>query len=259
MINYLSKFLPVLFYPVGLAGMLALGAIAAMYFNRKRTSFVLTALSVATLWSFSSPLIAHILVRTLESKYDQQIVYPKVPAIVLLGGCTRPAMPPRTTVEVSCTGDRVLYAARLYRQGAAPTIICTGGKLEFVYNYPGSEAMCMANILTDVCGIDTSAIIIEPRAENTHDHAPNVEKILRERGMKKEIILVTSAMHMYRSVRIFRKQGYTVFPAPADYWEDTKIQMNLLAFFPRVESLFASTNALHEYFGIIAYKMLGWI
>jgi uncharacterized SAM-binding protein YcdF (DUF218 family) len=259
MITYISKFLPVLFYPVGLSGMLALGAIVAIFLNRKRTSIVLTALSVATLWFFSSPLIAHILVRTLESKYNQQLVYQKVPAIVLLGGCTRPAIQPRTTVEVSCAGDRVVYAARLYRQGTAPSIVCTGGKLAFVYDYPGSEAMCMANILTDVCGIDTGAIIIEPKAENTHDHAPNVEKLLRERGLKKEIVLVTSAMHMYRSVRIFRKQGYTVFPAPADFWEDREMQMNLLVFFPKVESLFASTNALHEYFGIIAYKMLGWI
>ncbi len=259
MISYIERFGPLLFYPVGLAGLLALAAGIAALRKRVRVAAVLAFISVGVLWLFSSPPVSYVLARTLESKFDPNPVLPIVPAIVLLGGCTKAPMPPRTTVEVNCAGDRIFHAARLLKEGYAPVIISTGGKLPFVHDFPGSEGWCMASVLRNDCGIDSSKIIIEDKARNTHDHAPNVEKILRARGMKKEIILVTSAMHMYRSVKIFRKYGYTVYPSPADFEVESKFQWNLYSIFPSVDALFTSTNAIHEYYGIVAYSLLGWM
>ncbi len=259
MLSFLSKIGPLLMYPVGLAGLCGVASGIAILKNKRKAAMALAFLSAAVLWFFSCPVVTHVLVRSLESKFDAPVSLPKVPAIVLLGGCTKPAVRPRTTVEVSCAGDRILHAARLLKQGYAPVIIATGGKLAFVYDFPGSEARCMASILRDDCGVDSSAIIIENKAENTHDNALNVEKILQARGMKKEIILVTSAMHMYRSVKIFRKRGCVVYPSAADFRADAAFQWNLFSFVPSVEALFESSNALHEYYGIIAYSILGWM
>lgn len=259
MLTLLSKIGPLLMYPVGLAGLCGVAAGIAALKNKRKAAVALAFASAAVLWFFSCPAITFVLVRSLESKFDKPVNLPKAPAIVLLGGCTRPAVPPRTSVEVSCAGDRVLHAARLFKQGLAPVIICTGGKLSFVYNFPGSEAWCMASILRNDCGVDSSGIIIEDKAENTHDNALNTEKILQARGMKREVILVTSAVHMYRSVRIFRKCGCVVYPSAADFRADASFQWNLFSFFPSVEALFESANALHEYYGIIAYSILGWM
>lgn len=259
MLLILSKFLTLFFYPVSLAGMVIIAAGIAMLFNKRKIAIICVFSSVGLLWLFSSPIFAHALVRTLESKYDPPAGFPKASAIVLLGGCSQPAVPPRRYVETNCAADRIMHAARLYKAGYAPYIISTGGKIPFFYDFEGSEASCMAELLKELWGIDTPAVIIEDKAKTTRDHAPNVEKILKAKNLKKEIIIVTSASHMYRSVRIFRKQGYTVYPAPTDYWEDKKINWKLMTFLPQVEALFASTMALHEYYGILAYKIRGWI
>jgi uncharacterized SAM-binding protein YcdF (DUF218 family) len=259
MLLYIAKFIPLFIYPVGLACICAAAAGIAVVFKKGKTAIALVFLSAGILWFFSSPIVTHILVRGLESKYESPQDFPKASAIVLLGGCTRPAVAPRTTVEVTGAGNRILNAARLFKKGYAPFIISTGGKIPFMYNFPGSEALCMASVLRNDCGVDSASIIIEDKAKDTHDHAPRVEKILLQRGLKKEIILVTSAMHMYRSVNIFKKWGYTVYPAPTDYRADKVMQWQFIELFPNVEALSESTNVLHEYFGIIAYRIMGWI
>jgi len=259
MITHLARILPVFVYPVGLSGGCAIAAAVFAVLKKRKPAVALGLCSAAILWLFSLPIVSWGLTRNLESKFDPNPVLPKVGAIVLLGGCTKPAMPPRTTVEISFAGDRILHAARLLKQGYAPIIIATGGKLSFVYDFPGSEARCMATILENDCGVDSSAIVLETKAENTHDHAPNVAKILQARGIAKDVILVTSAAHMYRSVKIFQKYGYIVHPSPADFEADEHIQWNLSAFLPCADALFQTTSALHEYYGLLAYKLLGWI
>jgi uncharacterized SAM-binding protein YcdF (DUF218 family) len=259
MLSYLSKLLPLFFYPVGCASVLAVAAAVFILLQKKKTSLVLAFLSAALLWIFSSPVVAHLLVRGLESKYDPPPDFPQASAIVVLGGCTQPAVAPRRYIETNCSGDRISHAARLFRGHYAPIMICTGGKIPFVYDFNGTEGANMAAILRELWSFDSSAIIVEDKAQNTHDHAPLVQEILLRRGLKKDVIIVTSAMHMYRSVKVFKKFGYTVRPAPTDYWEDKQFQWNLFLLFPRAECLFASTVALHEYYGILAYKLLGWI
>lgn len=259
MLLFLAKFIQLFIYPVGLAVMCAAAAEVLVIFKIRKTAIALGFLSAGILLFFSSPMMTHVLVRSLEGRYEPPQDFPKVPAIVLLGGCTRPAVAPRAVVEVNSAGNRILNAARLYKKGYAPIIISTGGKIPFVYNFPGSEAQCMASVLRNDCGIDSANIIIEGKAKDTHDHAPNVEKILLQRGCAKEIILVTSAMHMYRSVLIFKKRGYVVHPAPADYREDKAFQWGFFTLFPNADALCESTDALHEYYGIIAYWIMGWI
>ena len=153
----------------------------------------------------------------------------------------------------------MVNAARLFRKGYAPLIIATGGKITFVYDFPGSEGECMASFLRDVCRIDSSAIVIENEARDTHENATKSAAVLQRLGLKKDVILVTSAMHMYRSVKIFTKCGYTVHPAPADFRADKSSKKTILSFLPSVDALSATTDALHEYYGIIAYKIMGWL
>jgi uncharacterized SAM-binding protein YcdF (DUF218 family) len=67
--------------------------------------------------------------------------------------------------------------------------------------------------------------------------------------------LVTSAGHMPRAVLAFRAQGLHPLPAPTDY----RAPRDLLSAnpLPTPKSLRLSDLALHEYFGIIWYRMQG--
>ena len=73
---------------------------------------------------------------------------------------------------------------------------------------------------------------------------------------------------MPRSVRIFEQQGFNVVPAPADYLvttgeggEPVEVGLGgrLLALMPNAESLDLSTRALKEYFGMVVYRLRGWL
>ncbi|MBW6475196.1 MAG: YdcF family protein, partial [Anaerolineaceae bacterium] len=92
-------------------------------------------------------------------------------------------------------------------------------------------------------------------------------EILNERGVE-EIILVTSASHMLRSVALFEKQGFKVIPAPTDYsitydqwnalWKPT-LQDLLVGLVPNAGHLSDVTYVLKEYIGFVVYRVRGWL
>jgi uncharacterized SAM-binding protein YcdF (DUF218 family) len=257
---FISKFFEVLAYPMGVFCLFACITIGLVIAKKKKIALICALISIFIIAFFACPLVACLLAKSLEQKFSQQIPgIQKASAIVLLGGFTRPSLPPRQHIEMGCGGDRLLQAVRLLKTQKASVIVCTGSKIPFLQDFPGSEATCMASLLRDSWGIDSSSIIIEDKALTTHDHGPRVAALLGQRGMNKDIILVTSAIHMYRSVKVFRKNGFTVFPAPVDFAEESRIQFSLFLFLPSVDALYESTAVLHEYYGIITYSILGWI
>jgi hypothetical protein len=48
-----------------------------------------------------------------------------------------------------------------------------------------------------------------------------------------------------------------VYPAPVDYLADVPYRWKAINFLPGSDALYNATNALHEIYGIVAYKMLG--
>jgi uncharacterized SAM-binding protein YcdF (DUF218 family) len=202
--------------------------------------------------------------QSLEWQQISSEELPEAEAIILLGGSTRVPTPPRNTVEITEAGDRVLYAAHLYKEGKAPLIIATGGRITWLDNAP-PEADSMKNLLIEI-GVPESAIIEETQALNTYENALYTKKILEQRGIKQSL-LVTSASHMPRSLRVFQKQEIDVIPAPTDFlvtqlnWEQLQMtpQATLLNLLPSAENLKQTTQALKEYLGLIVYWFKGWI
>jgi len=259
MLHILSKFLPLPFYPLGFSLTLFLIGLLLLWRNKKRAGMICGMVAAGALCLFSLPATAHVLVRSLEGRFPQAAVFPHASAVVLLGGSEVAAVPPRMFPETNEWGDRIPHAARVFKAGCAPWLIVSGGKLSFVHDFPGYEADISAALLHELYGIDTAVIIRECEAKNTHDHGPNIRRILADKGLPPSIIVVTSAMHMYRSVKVFRKAGFTVYPACADYRTDARFQWKLLAFLPNAKSLEDVSTALHEYYGLLAYRLLGWI
>ena len=259
MLLFLSKFLALPFYPVGLAGLLGLLAAVAIWRGWKKPAFWLSLSSVLVLWLFSWPPFGHALVRSLERGYAPLDSCPAVSAVVVLGGAAEPALPPRQQPELGEHGSRLLTAARVFKQGCAPCLIVSGGKIEWISARPASEAADMARLLAGSFGLDSSRIVLEEQAKSTRDHAPLVKKIMQEKNLPLKIILVTSAVHMFRSVRVFQKAGFTVYAAPGDYLTEKKFNLSFYNLFPQVKYLSQTSAVLHEYYGIISYKLFGYI
>jgi uncharacterized SAM-binding protein YcdF (DUF218 family) len=261
---FLSKFLPILIYPLGLSCLLALLALFLRRKQRWQLSLIIVAMVI--LWLGGNKWISTSLARSLEWRYLPPEVTPNAEVIVVLGGGTEPAQYPRSAVEANSAVDRVLHAGRLYDQGKSAHILLSGGYISWLEPGDGSPAAEMAELLV-MMGVPEDALWLEEESLNTYENAVNSAGILAENGIG-EILLVTSALHMPRAVALFEHQGLTVIPAPADFtvtetgWKNLvsgDIQKNFLYLFPNASSLSLTTNVMKEYLGMLFYKLRGWI
>jgi len=275
---FLSKLLPIFFYPLGLSSLLIAIALVNLLwksrlsrnaspaktsftlFKKNRISSILLAIALIIVLFSSNEVFSKFLVRSLEWRYFPNGELPQAEVIVVLGGGTRPRISPRPWYEVNEAGDRILYGSWLYKQGKAPLLLVTGGRAEWYGDGGNPESEDMAAI-AEVMGVPTSAIIQESQSFNTRDNAVNTKHILDQRGINR-VLLVTSALHMPRSMEIFRKVGLEVIPAPTDFLsvnnENIKGLAIVLDLLPSAEALKNTTNAIKEYIGLFIYQLAGW-
>ncbi|NEQ33184.1 MAG: YdcF family protein [Leptolyngbya sp. SIO4C5] len=263
MFIFLSKLLPLFVYPLGLACLLLLAALIVIW-RRPRWAAGAIAVALLLLLLGGNRWVTDSLVRSLEWRYLPVAELPVAQAIVVLGGSVYPATPPRPWVEVSEAGDRVIYGARLFLAGKAPVLILSGGRIDWKDGGP-PESADMAQ-LARALGVPNEAIFEDPTSLNTYENAVNVKRILQAQQIK-QILLVTSAIHMPRSLLIFQKQGIEAIPAPVDFrvTERTLQEANatpqgkVLGLIPDAGQLEHFTRALKEYIGIGVYWLKGWL
>lgn len=260
MFVFLSKFLPLFVFPLGLITLLL---VVALVWKRGRRAVIVVAIII--LWLSSSRYVAYALVRSLETRYSLPAGQPQADAIVILGGGTRGSDPPRPLPEINEAGDRVLYGAKLYHDGAAPHVIVTGGSIEWLTPEGVDPEADDMSALMDLLDVPAEAVWLEDKSRNTFENAQFTRQLLAAKNLDK-ILLVTSAMHMPRSVALFEAQGLQVIPAPTDFlvsdaeWQHlwrgglTATLVNLL---PNTEYMTYTTRVLKEYLGIAFYQLSG--
>jgi uncharacterized SAM-binding protein YcdF (DUF218 family) len=153
--------------------------------------------------------------------------------VVLCGGC-------RYSGQLSeMTRARVEHGVRLFRQGLAPRIILSGGR--WAPHRPPCAPRMHAHALA--LGVGPEDILVEDRSTRTSENAREVARLLREHGAS-AILLVTSPVHMRRARLSFEKQGVHVSCAPTPY---------------RAHDALFAKEVLHEYVGLVYYRLRGWI
>ncbi len=96
-------------------------------------------------------------------------------------------------------------------------------------------------------------VISESRSGSTSEHPINVKPLVG----KEPFVLVTSAYHMPRSVKAFRKAGLDPIPYPVDFFVMGHYGWNDLL--PSAESLWKIQIGIHEYIGLLYYEVKGYI
>lgn len=262
MFLFLSKLLPIFIYPLGLSCVLMVVALITLWKRpRLASASLVAALSIVLV--FSNATVSEWLGRSLEWQHLPPASLPNADAIVVLGGATRPPQAPRPWVDVMESGDRPLHGARLYLEGKASKVIMSGGRIDWKDGGP-PESSDMAE-LAKTLGVPADAILEDPTSLNTYQNAVNVKQILDAENLH-TVLLVTSAIHMPRSLQIFKKQGIEAIAAPTDFRivtqpnpTDQSLQAHILNTVPDVGRLEYSTRALKEYIGIIIYRLRGWL
>ena len=175
-------------------------------------------------------------------------------AVVLLGGGTEQVSgwTDHTTATDPVTTARVLEAWRVYRLIAPAWIVSSGGAPGDPSSEPGSIVMRDALVRL---GVPASRILLESSSLDTHDEAVLVGPLLRPLGIE-QIVLVTAAVHMRRSMGAFRAAGMTAIPAIAPDPDSFRSWGDRLR--PSRHGLEMSAQLAHEVAGLPYYWLRGW-
>lgn len=250
---YFLKFIAAWLLPPGLFVLLA-GVLTYKLWQRRKTiglslgtgCFVLTLL----LYFSSTVLGAKFLALPLETKYQQSNPAQAQLIVVLGGGSVGGTPDSGESGNLTATGaTRLLTAARLAKQHNLPVLI-SGGQ---VFSDGASEAQVSRRILRQL-GMSDGRIIVEEQARTTQENARYTAQLCKERGVS-SMLLVTSAMHMQRSVHFFERylgaQGVKILPYPCDYTLNQQNKFNVRWLVPQAEAFNITCSALHEYVGML--------
>lgn len=236
-------------------GCFVLLGILGLIFWRRLWGRVLVGAMLALLWLLSTEPVADMLVKPLESQYPAYHITNPVAAdtaIVLLGGGTyrkAPEFGGRDSLGQDAL-MRTLYAAELAKQTGLP-VYTSGGKP--LHPDEEAEGAVMARWLVKM-GVPAERVHAEMASNNTWENAADIKPMVMRAGIR-HIIIVTSAFHMPRSVFCFSQQGMDVTAAPCAYHGKQTGTYNLLDFLPQGSALGVSGIALHEYLGLIWYRL----
>jgi uncharacterized SAM-binding protein YcdF (DUF218 family) len=247
---FLHKLLPIFVLP--LAWVFVLLAIALI---RKKRWPLIAALVV--LYLASLPLVGASLWRALESRYPQQTLdrVEKVDAVVPLGGIFGPPECQGCLANLGEAGERLEAGIELWQRKKADHLVFTAGRIPWEARAEAEGFRSMRAAMAR--GVPADKIVVTGEVGNTADEARAVAAVLHQRGWSK-IILVTSAWHMPRAARMFRKAGVDFVPFPVDYQIDPQSPLTLLDFLPRADGLARTETALRELLGIVFYALRGW-
>jgi uncharacterized SAM-binding protein YcdF (DUF218 family) len=163
--------------------------------------------------------------------------------------------PGHSEPSINGAADRAVLAARLFRAGRVRSILISGGNLPW-QRAREPEGDQVARLLQE-WGVPRQSIIVENQSRTTFENAARSKPLWDAHGFSSGL-LVTSAFHMPRALAVFRRAGYWVIPAPADFRGGPPFEGGVLAFLPDAAALETSTIALREWFGLTVYHLRGW-
>jgi uncharacterized SAM-binding protein YcdF (DUF218 family) len=239
--------------------LLVLGLVLARKGRGKRLSMVgrlLLLTGTVLLWVLSLSPVANFLTYPLESQYRSPSAQAldRLDVVVVLGGGVHPSGCLRQEAELSkFTYPRFYRGVRVFQQSHASLLAFCGGP-----DREGgeSEAETMRAMALSL-GVPEDRIVAEETSRTTFENIANLARLLPA-GQGRRIGLVTTAIHMRRSCGVFQKQfpGDTIIPIPVYYTYDPASSF-LGNFVPSSGNLEKSTVALHEWIGLVWYKLRG--
>jgi uncharacterized SAM-binding protein YcdF (DUF218 family) len=213
-------------------------------------------------WLPASEVFLRALENTVTKTEIAKLANNDVGGIIILGGAIEDGeiIGDRGEVSLRSSAERVTKAFELIRKNPNVPFIFSG--------YSGritprgvSEADAFKQLIQEQ-GLSEQNAHYENQSRNTYENALHVKPIMEEFGLKtdtgqlKPWLLITSASHMYRSTKIFEKQGLDVIPILVDYQTANSLQWTM---FDLVDGAHNWNILVHEIVGLFAYWITGKI
>jgi uncharacterized SAM-binding protein YcdF (DUF218 family) len=236
-----------------LAALLVIGVVLLWRGRARAGRRFVTAVAVAFIVVAILPLGSWA-IAPLEARFPRVHLPPQIYGIILLGGAIDVANTvAHGEVALNDAAERITETVALARLYPAAAVLITGGNAAII---PGrfTEATAMRRLLI-VEGVAPERLLIEDRSRNTIENAIYSKDVAQPQA-DQTWLMVTSAFHMPRAVGCFRHVGWEVIPVPVDYRSGAPLPIVI----PSVTGhLHLIGLALHEWAGLVAYRVLGRI
>ncbi len=225
--------------------------------RRRRAAFVAAAALYLLASSFQ---VAHAAAGLLARPF-RPLQASDVPAgrtaVILLGSGTytqRNWSDERYSVLDPVGAERTLEAARVFRLIAPAWIISSGGRLSAADPDEPAGAV-MRDALIEL-GVPRARIVTETASRTTRDEATVIQSMLPSLQVDR-LVLVTSAVHMRRSLGVFRSVGLDPIPAIAQPSPHNQTR-GWRGVLPSTRGLEETDSVVHELLGLAYYRLRGW-
>ena len=216
---------------------------------KKKNGALILLLAIVLIYGASIAPVANYLCYYLEKDYINKPTAgnKNIDAVVVLGSGTKDINALKNTFNTEIESLRLFHAVVVYNKTGAKYFICSGKG-----SGRASEAEAMAK-LAEKLGVPKEKIRIEPNSKNTGENAGEVSKIFVNKNIN--IGLVTSAFHMKRSEREFKKYFNNVVPLPAHYLYSSPTGNPVIRYMPQSEELYKTSLAFKEIVAQLWYRL----
>jgi len=234
---------------VGIVGIVLL----CTRFTRIASWLIVTSVVLIAILGLSP--LGNVLMLPLEQRFPPWNPSRGTPdGIIILGGAISPGVSAaRGAVELTEAAERITVGAELARAYPNSRIVFSGGSNALIFEDAGEAEFGVREL--QALGVAPSRIVSEDRSRNTIENA-EFSRRLADPKPGERWLLVTSAHHMPRSIAAFRAANFPVEAYPVD-WRTRGPQDALRGFVSLAQGLGRTDTAVHEWIGLIAYRLGG--
>jgi len=217
--------------------------------GKKKSGALVLFLSIVLLYGASIFPVANYLCYYLEKDYikNQSEAAQDIDVLVVLGGGAQDINSLSNTFPTEATSARLLHAVDIYNKKVTKYLVCMGKGIGKI-----TEAELMAQ-LAQRLGVPKEKIMVESKSINTWASAVELNKMFANKNIF--IGLVTSASHLKRAEKEFKKYFNNVVPLPANYYYASSAENIFVKYAPQTTSLSKTYLALKEIAGYLLYSV----
>lgn len=246
----IKKLVASLVMPLPIALLLIGLAILALKLHRRRLAYFIATTSAALVFLASWAPVADGLLRPLERIYPgadvSSLSAGTMPdAIVVLGGgyVADPGLPITAQLNES-TLVRFAEALRLHRAIPDVPLVLSGGSVRG--RAPSAQGYLEAAL---ALGISAVELHVLDTPKDTGEEASATRELL---GADARVVLVTSASHMPRAIRLFTRAGLDASAAPTGHLVVQAQEKDWVYWVPSASNLRKTERAIYEHLGQVA-------
>jgi uncharacterized SAM-binding protein YcdF (DUF218 family) len=251
----MREFLSLIISPIPVLYLLLLAGFVLFGLKRKRIGKIFVLIAGVWFFIITTPFFPKIIVSSLESKYpqlsDSLIKNFGSPCDIIVLGAEH-----TDNKNLSPNNQLSLIALSRLTEGIHIHRMIRGSRL-ILSGYGRRSSLSHALVLYRtalILGVDSASMAIQPFPSNTRMEA---EEYVKNFGVKNNLILVTSAIHMPRAMLNFHKEGINPIAAPTGFILKNGSQKYPWEWMPFSDNIIMMEESIHEYAGIMLTKIGG--